>query len=96
MRRGGPVLGIQAGVPYVRGTVRLESGDLLLGYTDGITEQTSPDGEEFFEVERLQEMVAGARGQAPEAICKHVFSQVDEFGGDAASDDRTVIILKLQ
>ena len=96
LRRGGPVLGINAGVPYVRGTVRLESGDLLLGYTDGITEQTSPDGEEFFEVERLQEMVAGARNEAPEDICRHVFRQVDEFGGAAASDDRTVIILKLQ
>ena len=56
----------------------------------------SPDGEEFFEVERLQEMVANARDEAPEAICRHVFSQVDAFGGEAASDDRTVIILKMQ
>ena len=94
LRRGGPVLGIRAGIPYRRGTVRLERDDLLLGYTDGITEQTSPDGEEFFEVERLQVMVAGARSQAPETIGSHVFDRVGQFGGDEATDDRTVIILK--
>jgi sigma-B regulation protein RsbU (phosphoserine phosphatase) len=96
LRRGGPVLGIQAGVPYRRGTVRLNAGDLLVGYTDGITEQTSPDGEEFFEVERLQAMVANARDRAPEAICSRIFSQVDDFGGAEASDDRTVIVLKMK
>ncbi len=95
LRRGGTVLGIGAGIPYRRGTVRLHEGDLLLGYTDGITEQTSPDGEEFFELERLHSMVAHGRDQAPEALCSHVFSRVDAFGGDEASDDRTVIILKM-
>lgn len=96
LRRGGPVLGIEAGVPYRRGTVRLARGDLLIGFTDGITEQTSPDGEEFFEVERLQAMVAQVRERTPEEICSHVFSRVASFGGEAASDDRTVIVLKYQ
>jgi sigma-B regulation protein RsbU (phosphoserine phosphatase) len=94
LRRGGPIVGIEAGVPYRRGSVRLRSGDLLLGYTDGITEQTSPDGAEFFELERLLAMVAGGRDRPPQEVCGRVFSGVEAFGGDETSDDRTVIILK--
>jgi sigma-B regulation protein RsbU (phosphoserine phosphatase) len=94
LRRGGPIVGIAAGVRYHRGVVRLGAGDLLLGYTDGITEQTSRDGEEFFETERLLAMVGGGRDEPAEVVCGRVFSGVDAFGGDEASDDRTVIILK--
>jgi len=94
LRRGGPIVGIGAGVPYRRGTVTLDRGDLLLGYTDGITEQTSPDGREFFELERLQAMVAHGRHGEPQEVCGRVFSGVARFGGDEASDDRTVIVLK--
>jgi len=94
LRRGGPIVGIEAGVPYRRGSVQLEPGDLLLGYTDGITEQTSPDGAEFFEVDRLLAMVAGGRDRPPQEVCGRVFSGVQAFGGDETSDDRTVIILK--
>ncbi len=96
LQRGGPILGIQAGVPYRRGTVRLEPGDLIVGFTDGITEQTSPDGSEFFEIERVQAMVAAAGDGAPPALCREVFAQVSRFGGPAASDDRTVIVLQYQ
>ncbi|MDD5718156.1 MAG: SpoIIE family protein phosphatase [Candidatus Krumholzibacteria bacterium] len=95
LRRGGPVLGIKAGVPYRRGTLRLAPGDLLIGYTDGITEQTSPDGGEFFEVERLLSMVAASRERSPTDLCREIFARVTEFGGDAATDDRTVIIMKI-
>ncbi|HOX25181.1 MAG TPA: SpoIIE family protein phosphatase [Candidatus Krumholzibacteria bacterium] len=94
LRRGGPLLGIEAGVPFRRGTIRLEPGDLLIGYTDGITEQTSPDGKEFFEVTRLQTMIAEVRDRSPEDICSHIFARVTAFGGEAASDDRTVIVMK--
>ncbi|MEZ4388429.1 MAG: SpoIIE family protein phosphatase [Candidatus Krumholzibacteriia bacterium] len=94
LRRGGPIVGIAAGVAYRSGTVQLRTGDLLLGYTDGITEQTSPDGQEFFEVERLRAMVAGGRDQAPDTVCGRVFAGVAAFGGAEASDDRTVIVLK--
>lgn len=94
--RGGPVLGIGAGVPYRRGSLSLEAGDLLLGYTDGITEQTSPDGGEFFEIERLQSLVTDSDPSSIEALCDRIFAGVHTFGGPAASDDRTVIILEYQ
>lgn len=94
LRRGGPVLGIKAGIPYRRGTLCMEAGDLLLGYTDGITEQTSPDGQEFYEVERLKTIVAASIDQAGEELCDRIFSSVHAFGGEDASDDKTVIILK--
>jgi sigma-B regulation protein RsbU (phosphoserine phosphatase) len=94
LRRGGPVLGIGAGLPYRRGQVRLAPGDTVLGYTDGITEQTSPDGEDFFETDRLEAAAAAGSDQAPEALCRHIFSRVEAFGGTDASDDRTVIVLR--
>ena len=93
LRRGGPILGIGAGVPYRRGTVRPRPGDLLLGYTDGITEQTSPDGQEFFEFERLLALATERRSRPGEEICREIFNKVDEFGGDEISDDRTIIAL---
>lgn len=96
LRRGGPVLGIGAGVPHRRGTVRLDPGDLVIGYTDGITEQMSPDGKEFFEVERLEAMVATLRDRSPEELCGEIFARVGAFGGRDVSDDRTVIVLKYQ
>ena len=94
LRRGGPVLGIGAGLPYRRGQVRLAPGDTVLGYTDGITEQTSPDGEDFFETARLEAAAAAGCHQDPEALCRHIFSRVEAFGGTDASDDRTVIVLR--
>ncbi|MFO7653703.1 MAG: SpoIIE family protein phosphatase [Candidatus Krumholzibacteriia bacterium] len=52
LRRGGPVLGVLPNHEYRRGTVRLRPSDLLVLYTDGITEQHDPAGV-FYDERRL-------------------------------------------
>ncbi len=93
LRKGGPVLGVAPDHTYRRGTVRLEPGDLLLAYTDGITEQTAPDGE-FFDLPRLEALANQARNLSPRDLCVRIFGAVAAFGGPEASDDETAMVLK--
>jgi len=98
LKKGGPVLGILPTHDYRRGTVRLENGDLLLLYTDGITDQRNPAGE-FYDPERLIATLLDDNGAPPaEAplgdLIGTVFASVSAFGGDDRSDDRTVMLLR--
>jgi phosphoserine phosphatase RsbU/P len=91
-------LGIVMPQEFEEETVRLERGDLLLLYTDGITEAMGPrEGEtsELFGVERLDGAVRGA-GSAEGAIVR-VRESVGAFThGAAAADDRTVIAVRCE
>jgi len=96
LRMGGPVLGAVEDFPYRGGTVRLEPGDTLLAYTDGITEQIAPASGEFYDLDRLVAVAHGALGKdlPPQDICHRIFAAVAEFGGAEASDDQTVMVLR--
>ena len=48
----GPLVGVTLAIPFQIKQTRLEPGDVLLAYTDGITEDTDPDGH-LFGLERL-------------------------------------------
>lgn len=72
--------------------VQLESGDTLLMYTDGLTETTSPGGEEFGE-ERLHKLTAELGFLPPADLCSEIYEYVNLFSGDveAAQDDFTLL-----
>src|SRR5690606_14951246 len=90
---GGPVLGPLPGVPYERGFVQMEPGDLLVLFTDGIVE-THRDDEEFG-VERLLRLVAELRHASAADLVAGIFAAVEDFGGGLpAEDDRTVVVVK--
>ncbi len=92
---GFPV-GIEPGVSYEEMTVVLDPGDLLVFYSDGITEIASEAGEQFG-AERLRELiVANAAAPAPE-IADRILATVERFAGGALpSDDRTLVVLKVK
>ncbi len=99
LEEGGAVLGPVAQATYERGFVRMEPGDILVLYTDGLTEARSPGspehplGEEFG-VERLVETVAACRGQSAASIGERLFAEVRTFtGGAPPQDDRTVVVI---
>ncbi len=70
--------------------VRLEPGELVLAYSDGVVESHSPEGE-LFGWDRLARVVAQAPPR-PEALVRRVVAAVREFsGGRAAYDDVTVV-----
>jgi phosphoserine phosphatase RsbU/P len=95
LRKGGPVLGVVPDHPYRRGTVTLAGGDLLLAYTDGITDQTEPTTGEFFDLERLELLARRGQDLPPDELCDRIFAAVEAFGGTEASDDKTVMVLKI-
>jgi serine phosphatase RsbU (regulator of sigma subunit) len=74
----------------------MERGDLMVAFTDGISEAMDADGEEWGE-ERMIEM-AGQHMDEPVGTLLHVlFDGADAFAGGAAQhDDMTVVLMKLE
>jgi len=94
LRKGGPVLGVEPGYPYREGALRLEPGDRLFLYTDGLTEQRDPQGN-FFDAERLLALVESAAESHPAAVLERVFATVNAFGAEHRSDDQTAMLLQV-
>ena len=77
------------------GSEQLQPGDLLLLYTDGVTEARSPDGD-FFGVERLIDLVVrnlSAGLPAPETMRRLVRALLDHQSGDL-DDDATLLLVQ--
>ena len=93
--RPGLVLGAMPGARYRPGEIALEPGDAIYLYTDGITEQTDPNGELFGEA-RLQAFLEDGGFLAhPEACTGAVLAGVEAHAaGTEQSDDRTQLLLR--
>lgn len=91
---GGVVLGALSDSRYAAGATRLQRGDSLFLYTDGVTEAMNAGGD-LFTVERLHAVLAGQAGVGAESIVHKVVSEVrDHAAGAPQSDDITVLALK--
>jgi sigma-B regulation protein RsbU (phosphoserine phosphatase) len=94
MKEGGPVLGIFPDHHYLGGEIELSSGDMLVFFTDGVTEARDAAGDEFGE-ERLQELLTlGARFSARE-LRDLIMAAVGEFSDGPVQDDATLMVLKV-
>jgi len=92
LSNGGPVLGPTPDATYTRGYVKLEPGDLLCLYTDGIIEAHDRKERELG-TERLVRMVRANRSRPAQEIGKEVLARVAKWGR-AGEDDRTIVIVK--
>jgi sigma-B regulation protein RsbU (phosphoserine phosphatase) len=92
LNRGGPVLGIDPAAGYKSGIVRMAPGDVVLAYTDGMIDQENTAGDPYGPM-RLARAFQGLAGDDPAAILASLLSQVSDFGGDTATDDRTVVVV---
>lgn len=93
---GGPVIGVFRSCVYEQETVQLQSGDVLLAFTDGVTEAFNPEGEEYGE-ERLQELLRTASHLSADEIRESVVRSVREWCAAAPQhDDLTFIVLKVK
>jgi sigma-B regulation protein RsbU (phosphoserine phosphatase) len=91
---GGTVLGAFDGVAFEEGQAVLNDGDLLVVYSDGITEARDSGGEEFGE-ERLLELLTGHRTETAENLRSNILEFAERWAGQAErGDDQTVVILK--
>jgi Stage II sporulation protein E (SpoIIE) len=90
----GLVLGPTANATYTRGYRRLEPGDALLMYTDGMVEAHDAKDVEFG-IGRLTRAFLELREQPCDEIARELIRRVAEYaGGEEPEDDRTVVVLK--
>ncbi len=79
---------------YEQETTQLDNGDVVLFYTDGVTETVNPDGE-LYEEERLEAIATRVKGESVDQICQAIYDDVIEFQGEAEQfDDLTLMVLK--
>lgn len=90
----GPPLGLFPGKPYGSGSFTMRTDDLLVLYTDGVTEAANAEDEEFG-LERLTEVCVEARRRSVPEIEEEIRACLDAFvGGTPFADDRTLVLLK--
>ena len=85
LEEGGSIVSLGLG-QYDEGEVRLQRGDRIFLYTDGIVEYRSATGEYFGE-ERLHDVLRSARGQPLSNVETLLRSALASFGGGAAAED---------
>lgn len=94
MPLGAIVLGIIPESTYNEQLIELHPGDLLLVYSDGLTEACNEQGE-FFGNQRLSEMLPKFKGLSAEAAGARLLAEVEQFIGNAPpSDDLSLVLLK--
>jgi sigma-B regulation protein RsbU (phosphoserine phosphatase) len=91
---GGPVLGVLAIAPYSEQQAQLGPGDLLVVYSDGVTEAANMAEEEYGE-ERLIEVLKRRRTDSSDTIVSAVMESVNRFtSGAPQADDITLVVAK--
>jgi serine phosphatase RsbU (regulator of sigma subunit) len=91
---GGPVLGILGNINYAGGTTRLDPGDLLVMYSDGVSEAPNAKDEEFTE-EAVADIAASCIGRSAEEVILEIQRQLRVFMGEcAATDDVTMVVAR--
>lgn len=92
LSRGGLLLGVSPDEEYEGGEVTLDSGELVALYSDGITEATNGDGQEFGEA-RLIQLLKDCGSDKADKILVNVMREVKTFCG-TPQDDVTMMIIK--
>jgi sigma-B regulation protein RsbU (phosphoserine phosphatase) len=93
---GGPVLGILPIAPYREERLHLDEGDMLVLYSDGVTEAGNPQYDEFGE-ERLMAILQRHRTEPAAAVVAAVTKGLAEFAaGTPQADDITLVVARLE
>jgi sigma-B regulation protein RsbU (phosphoserine phosphatase) len=94
LQTGGPVVGLLTGASYEEGRTTVRKGDVLLLYTDGVTEATDHNGVEFGTA-RLSTTVASHVAGDLRSACSGVLEAVETFASEAEpEDDRTLMLIR--
>ena len=94
LTEGGLILGMMAGIAYDEVTLPFRPNDILIAFTDGISEAAN-GADEMFGEEIITEIVLEHRQEHPEDIYLHLIEKLDEFrAGTPIDDDVTIFIAK--
>src|SRR5258708_3198046 len=94
LEKGGPMLGALQKAAYDSGSVRLNPGDMLLAYSDGVTECRNSEDEEF-EMRRVSAAANAVGGASANQVLFSTLGAVLDFA-DACSpeDDLTLLVIR--
>jgi len=94
LSKGGPALGLTKDAKYSELNIQLKQGDLLLVYSDGLTEAQNENGE-FFGTNRLLEIFSKYKNLKAEQVGEKLLTEVDNFIGEAnPHDDLSLLIIR--
>lgn len=89
-------IGIFDDATYDEWSVKLNSGDILLFYSDGITEASNREGK-FFGGDRLKSLLAANTHLSSADLADRILEEVQEYTqGGAITDDRTLVVMKVK
>ncbi len=90
---GGIAMGVLDGIDYTSNVIRMQPGEILFCYTDGLTDMVNLGGE-IYGKNRLEHSLDSAPDSSPTAVMNHVWDDISQFShGAAAADDRTCLVL---
>ncbi len=94
LRAGGTVVGLFSSITYEQAEIQIQPGDLLLAFTDGITEPENIYGEEFGE-DRVLEVVRRTMNASPQILVEEIYRSVSDWtGSPELQDDMTLVVAK--
>ena len=89
-------IGISGDLQFTTRTFQLASDDVLVAYTDGITEQQNPHGEMWGE-EKFEILLRSCYRASSEQIIERILAEVSAFAnGQLQRDDMTIVVLKVE
>ncbi len=93
---GGVALGVLADARYEERPIALHPGDVLVLYTDGVSEAPAPDGQ-MFGRGRLEDAIRGLAARSGEEILQGIVAAVLEWTGERGpTDDLTLMVVKVK
>ena len=97
---GGMIVGVDPSQDYEQRELVLEPGDVLLAYTDGLTDATNFSGEKFGK-QRIKQSLINILNLEPDAdaarILEHLYWELRQFAGlSARPDDQTAVVLRVE
>ncbi len=91
---GGLVLGLFEHAIFEEEALALSPGDVIVSFSDGVTEAMNTEGEEFGD-DHLVDLVQSYRDKTPEALLEALMADVRTFCGEATqSDDITIVLVR--
>ncbi len=96
LEEGGPVVGLFGPAQYTQASIKLQPGDTMVLFTDGVSE-TMNAAEDEFDEERLMAAVRSGAGLKPAALIDSIISACDVFAAGAPQhDDMTLVVARVE
>ena len=94
LKRTGMALGVEESLFYLEKSVELQRGDVLVFYTDGLTDAIN-ESQQAFDLENVLRVICSVRHSSARYILDTIVAAVEQFTGSAAPfDDITLIIVR--